>query len=161
MNPEVQCRIHKGSPIIPILSRINPIPRIDTYLFKVHFNIVLPSTPRPPQRSLFMNKFTLYPNSCFANATLFLMPVVHLLLSLVIKCLYFQSSKTDQLFNCLYFSTPPLHHRRSLLKLYLCSFWSPSSNLLQSFINSWKVFHFSYSIFTFYSSWNIYPPPMF
>ena len=40
-NPEVQCRIHKGSPIIPILSRINPIPRIDTYLFKVHSNIVL------------------------------------------------------------------------------------------------------------------------
>ena len=28
-NPEVQCRIHKGSPIIPILSRINPITRID------------------------------------------------------------------------------------------------------------------------------------
>ena len=26
----------------------NPIPRIDTYLFKVHSNIVLPSTPRPP-----------------------------------------------------------------------------------------------------------------
>ena len=31
--PEVQCRIHKGSPIIPILSRINPITRIDSYLF--------------------------------------------------------------------------------------------------------------------------------
>ena len=43
MNPEVQCR----SPIIPILSQINPIPRIDTYLFKVHSNIVLPFTPRP------------------------------------------------------------------------------------------------------------------
>jgi hypothetical protein len=31
----------------PILSRINLVPRIDTYLFKVHSNIVLPSTPRP------------------------------------------------------------------------------------------------------------------
>ena len=39
-NPEVQCRIYKGSPIIPILSRINPITRIDTYLFKVHSNTV-------------------------------------------------------------------------------------------------------------------------
>ena len=29
-----------------------PIPRIDTYLFMVHSNIVLPSTPSPPQRSL-------------------------------------------------------------------------------------------------------------
>ena len=51
-NPEVQCRVHKGSPIISILSRINPITRIDTYLFKVHSNIVLASTPRPPQRCL-------------------------------------------------------------------------------------------------------------
>ena len=33
-NPEVQCRIHKGSPIIPILSRINPIPCIELiYLY--------------------------------------------------------------------------------------------------------------------------------
>ena len=40
MNLEVQCRLHKGSPIIPILNRIYPIPLIDTYLFKVHFNIV-------------------------------------------------------------------------------------------------------------------------
>ena len=31
---------------------INPITRIDIYLFKVHSNIVLPSTPWPPQRSL-------------------------------------------------------------------------------------------------------------
>ena len=42
-NLEVQLCILKGSPIIPILSRINPIPQIDTYLFKVHSNIVLPS----------------------------------------------------------------------------------------------------------------------
>ena len=31
-NPEVQCRIHKGSPIIHIPSRLNLIPSIDTYL---------------------------------------------------------------------------------------------------------------------------------
>ena len=33
------------------MSQINPIPNNDTYLFKVHSNI-LPSTPRPYQRSL-------------------------------------------------------------------------------------------------------------
>ena len=38
----------QGLSNIHILSRINPIPRIDTYLFKVHSNIVLPPTPRPP-----------------------------------------------------------------------------------------------------------------
>jgi hypothetical protein len=40
-----KCHIHKGSPIIHILNQINPIPRIDTYFFKVHSNIVLPSIP--------------------------------------------------------------------------------------------------------------------
>ena len=33
-NTEVQCRIHKGPLIIPILSGINPILRIDTYFFQ-------------------------------------------------------------------------------------------------------------------------------
>ena len=37
---------HKGSPIIPNLSRLNQISRIDTYFFTIHFNIVLPFTPR-------------------------------------------------------------------------------------------------------------------
>jgi hypothetical protein len=49
MNKEFQCRIHKGSQVIPILSPIKSILRINTYFFKVHSNIVLPSTPRPPQ----------------------------------------------------------------------------------------------------------------
>ena len=31
INPEVQCHNLKVSPIIPILSRINPIPRIDPF----------------------------------------------------------------------------------------------------------------------------------
>ena len=34
------------APIIPILSRINPISCIDTYLFKINSNIVLSSTSR-------------------------------------------------------------------------------------------------------------------
>ena len=38
----------RAQQIFPILRRINPIRRIDTYLFKVHSNIVLLSTPRPP-----------------------------------------------------------------------------------------------------------------
>ena len=45
-NLEVQCRIHKGPPIIPILSRISLIPHIDTYFFKIYSDIVLPSMLR-------------------------------------------------------------------------------------------------------------------
>ena len=52
MYPEVHCRIHKDSSIIPVLSRINPIPRIDTYFFKIHSNTVLPLCLELP-KSLF------------------------------------------------------------------------------------------------------------
>jgi hypothetical protein len=44
-NPEVQCPINKGTPVIPILSQINPIPSIDS--FKTYFNIALQSMSRP------------------------------------------------------------------------------------------------------------------
>ena len=40
----VQWCIHKSSPITPILNRINPIPRIDNYLFKIQVLICLPVT---------------------------------------------------------------------------------------------------------------------
>ena len=45
---EVQCHIQKGSPIIPILSLMNPITHIDTYLIEVlvilssHLRVGLP-----------------------------------------------------------------------------------------------------------------------
>ena len=41
MHREVQWCIQKGSPVIPILIQINPIPHINTYFFKVHFYIFL------------------------------------------------------------------------------------------------------------------------
>ena len=41
-----QCRIHKDSPLIPILSGINPAPRIETYVFKIHCDVVLPKGRR-------------------------------------------------------------------------------------------------------------------
>ena len=40
-NPEVQCRIYKGPAIIRILSRVNPIPRIAIYFFKIHSYFIL------------------------------------------------------------------------------------------------------------------------
>ena len=45
-DPKIQHRIHKGSPVIPILSWINLIPQIDIYSFKIYSNTVFPSTPR-------------------------------------------------------------------------------------------------------------------
>jgi hypothetical protein len=47
MKPEVSIPHSLGPLIIPILSRINAMPRIDTYFFKIHTHFVYPSTPRP------------------------------------------------------------------------------------------------------------------
>ena len=41
MEPGVQFRIHKGSPIIPILNQINPIPHIDAHFFKIYSKTVM------------------------------------------------------------------------------------------------------------------------
>ena len=42
MKPGGSMQLHKGSPIISILSRLNTIPRIDTYLFTVQLCLRLP-----------------------------------------------------------------------------------------------------------------------
>ena len=47
MEPESLMSHSQGLSSNPILNQINPIPRIDTYLFKINSNIVLPSTPKP------------------------------------------------------------------------------------------------------------------
>ena len=58
MEHGIQYRIHDFPPVIPILSRINPIPHTDFYFFKIHSNIVFQSTPRPSKRA-FSHSLTL------------------------------------------------------------------------------------------------------
>jgi hypothetical protein len=44
METEVDCRVHKGLPLIPILSQMNPVHTFPPYFPKIHSNIVFPST---------------------------------------------------------------------------------------------------------------------
>ena len=51
-NPKVPHCTHKRPPPVPILSQPNPVLITKSHLLKVHPNIILPSTPGSPQRSL-------------------------------------------------------------------------------------------------------------
>jgi hypothetical protein len=46
MRPEIHYGIHNSPSHAPILSKISPVYALSPNLFKMHFNIILSSTPR-------------------------------------------------------------------------------------------------------------------
>jgi hypothetical protein len=52
VKPEANNRVCRSPPLVPILSQTNPFRTIPSYLSKIKFNIILPSTFRSSQWSI-------------------------------------------------------------------------------------------------------------
>jgi hypothetical protein len=66
-NPKVHYRVHKSPLLVPILSKINPVHTILSYLSKIHFNIVHPPTPGFPTNILYEFLFSSIRTTCHAH----------------------------------------------------------------------------------------------
>ena len=52
MRPDVHYGVHNSPSHVPILSKLKPVNALQPSFFKMHYNVILPSTPRYAKKSL-------------------------------------------------------------------------------------------------------------
>ena len=65
-NLQFYYRIYKRSPPVPVLSQSNPVHEFPSHFLQIHFNIILPSTPRQSKWSPSLG--SLHQNSLYTSA---------------------------------------------------------------------------------------------
>ena len=80
-------RVHQSHPLVPIVSQINPIHNLQSYSFKLHFNIILPSVTSNSSHLVYVPKRCIH---FFLSLCLPHSPFPHLIpLDLISKLHYF------------------------------------------------------------------------
>ena len=140
MEPESSLPHQKWPPPVPIFSQLDPVYKHTSHLLKIHFNIILPSTPSSPKWSLslsFPHKILVYVSPIPIRATC---PAHLILLDFTTRTIFGEQyrSFSSSLYNFLH---SPVTSSLLASNIFLNTLFSNTLNLRSSLDVSDQVAH--------------------